>query len=176
MKLINTRFAFTHNSTIGKLTVDNQILCYILEPTDRGLEDSMALEDIQKRKIWGKTAIPTGTYELKLISGAGIFNRFHFLADKYTVTGETGKIPFEIPELQNVKDFSDVLIHPGNYPKDTEGCSLVGGTIETDFVGATPAAFEALRVHCFDAIRAGGVTYTLQRDLTEYQKFLNSEV
>ena len=173
MNLTNTRYEFTENSVIGKLTVDGDFLCYIMEPTDRGLTSSMAIEEIVKRKIQGKTAIPTGTYKLVLVSGAKIWNRFHFLHDKYTVTNEEGKISFEVPELQGIEDFSQVLLHPGNYPKDTEGCSLVGNSVAgPDFIGGTPAAFESLRLKCFEAIRKGEATYTLQRDTVAWQAFL----
>lgn len=172
MKLVNTRYIFTENSTIGKLTVDGQFLCYILEPTDRGLDGSMTLATVLQHKIFGKTAIPTDTYPLLLINGAGIFARFPFLHKEYTITDEPGKIPFYVPELQTVKGFSGVLLHPGNYPHDTEGCSLVGGNIAgADFIGQTPQAFDALRVKCFDAIKAGGVTYTLQREPNAWAAF-----
>lgn len=175
MKLVNTRYIFSPNSTIGKLTVDGEFLCYVMEPTDRGLSSAMPLDEITKLKIWGKTAIPVGIYELKLVSGAPIWDRFHYLHTAYTITNEPGKITFVLPELQGIEDFAQVLIHPGNYPKDTEGCSLVGGDIAgADFIGQTPAAFEALRRTCFAAIAAGGVTYTIQRDNIAYQAHENA--
>ncbi|HNP20299.1 MAG TPA: DUF5675 family protein [Fulvivirga sp.] len=39
--------------------------------------------------------------------------------------------------LNNVPGRSYVLLHPGNYPCDTEGCLLPGSTFDTDFVGGT---------------------------------------
>jgi len=165
MKLLNIRQIFTANSTIGKLFVDGEFLCYVMEPTDRGLESTMDLQTILKMKLYGKTAIPIGIYPLQLISGAGIFGEFPFLKEKYTITGEAGKRPFMVPELQGIKDFDQVLFHPGNYPKDTKGCSLVGDSIiGPDFIGRTDIAFYALEAKCFAAIKAGGVTYEIQRD------------
>jgi hypothetical protein len=174
MNITTTRYLFTDNSVIGKLTVDGEFLLYTMEPTDRGLDSDMQLEEVVKRKIPGKTAIPIGTYKLILVSGAGIWARFHFLHDKYTITEEAGKIPFEVPELQGITDFSQVLLHPGNYPKDTEGCSLVGNSASPDFIGGTPAAFEALRLKCFDAIRKGEATYTITRDEIAWQAHENA--
>ena len=176
MQLTNTRYLFTKNSTIGKLTVDGQFICYILEPYDRGLTGDMTLAAVLQKKVFGHTAIPTDTYPLLLINGAGIFDRFHFLETEYTITDEAGKIPFYVPELQTVKGFSGVLIHPGNYPKDTEGCSLVGGSIAgADFIGQTPQAFDALRIKCFDAIKAGGVSYCVQREPNAWAAFQAAE-
>lgn len=170
MKLVNTRAIFTHNSTIGRLFVDDTFLCYILEPTDRGLDSTMDIEVIKQKKVFGHTAIPTGIYNLQLVSGKLIYDRFHFLKERYTPD------TFMVPELQDVKDYSGVLIHPGNYPKDTEGCSLVGKTIAAvDFIGDTPDAFYELQDKCFAAIKAGGVTYEIKREPNAWSAFIKSQ-
>lgn len=49
-----------------------------------------------------------------------------------------------VPCLQNVKGFTNCEVHPGNYPRDTHGCTLVGYTRLEDFVGESKVAFEAL--------------------------------
>lgn len=49
-----------------------------------------------------------------------------------------------VPVLLNVPDFTGVEIHPGNFPKDTHGCTLVGFEESTDFVGQSDLAFQAL--------------------------------
>jgi hypothetical protein len=51
---------------------------------------------------------------------------------------------FITPRLQNVPNFTDIEIHPGNTPADTLGCCLIGYTRSTDFVGASRAAFADL--------------------------------
>lgn len=86
-----------------------------LEDKDRGLTDTMSLSAIKLRKIFGKTAIPTGTYRVKLTYSTKFASRPW--AKKY------GGL---VPEILNVKGFSGVRIHPGNDQYDTDGCPLVG--------------------------------------------------
>jgi len=49
-----------------------------------------------------------------------------------------------VPCLQNVKGFSGIEIHPGDFPRDTHGCTLVGFTQIVDYVGESRDAFAAL--------------------------------
>ena len=167
MKITNVRSIFTANSVIGKLSIDGVFKCYVLEPFDRGLDSSMSLEEIKAKKILAHTAIPVGEYKLKLISGAPIKARFgKWLEEMYP--GDT----FMVPELQDVKGFEGVLIHPGNFPKDTEGCSLVGQSIAgPDFIGGTPLAFETLQKLTFAEIEKGDVTYEIARDKGAWDAF-----
>lgn len=46
--------------------------------------------------------------------------------------------------LVGVTGFDDVEIHPGNFPKDTHACTLVGSVKGVDFVGHSDEEFEAL--------------------------------
>lgn len=101
--------------TISNVYIDGVFFSNSIEDTDRGLNSSMSLEEVKSKKIYGETAIPTGTYVLKMTYS----NRFgtRVWASKYG-----GKVP----EVLNVKGFSGVRIHPGNTAKDTLGCILVG--------------------------------------------------
>lgn len=51
---------------------------------------------------------------------------------------------FVTPRLTGVPGFTDIEIHPGNFPADTEGCTLVGESRGTDMVGSSRAAFADL--------------------------------
>jgi hypothetical protein len=48
------------------------------------------------------------------------------------------------PHLQDVPGFTEIEIHPGNFPSDTEGCTLVGETRGVDMVGSSRIAFAQL--------------------------------
>ena len=100
MKLRLHRSVLSDRYTIGKLYVDGKYHCDTLEDTDR------ALEAHPDAKIYGKTAIPRGTYDV-IISMSNRFKR-------------------ELPLLKNVPGFDGIRIHPGNTHEDTDGCVLVG--------------------------------------------------
>jgi len=52
----------------------------------------------------------------------------------------------DVPGVEGVDGFSDVEMHPGNFPRDTKACTLVGRTKGPlpDFIGVSKPAFEAL--------------------------------
>ena len=86
-------------------------------------------------KVYGKTCIPRGTYEIKL-----------------TMSRRFRKV---MPLLIDVEWFSGVRIHKGNKPEDTEGCLLVGTTnvSETDdWIGGSKIAYDRLLVKMEEAI------------------------
>ena len=101
--------------TIGRMMVGSIVTSDTLEDKDRGLTSDMSLAAIKLRKIFGKTAIPTGTYRVKLTYSTKFASRSW--AKKY------GGL---VPEILDVKGFSGVRIHPGNDQYATEGCPLVG--------------------------------------------------
>lgn len=101
--------------TIGKMYVDGKVFSDTMEDKDRGLKDSMPLSEITKKKIYGETAIPYGTYEVKMTHSSRFSSRPW--GKKYG-----GKVP----EILNVKGYSGVRIHPLNTAKDTLGCIGVG--------------------------------------------------
>lgn len=101
------------NYTIGLLSIDGELVCNTLEDRDRGLDDSMTLQEINRRKVKGKTAIPTGRYEIVL---------FWSSKRKNARYARDGKIPM----LTRVRGFSYIEIHSGNTENDTEGCILCG--------------------------------------------------
>lgn len=102
--------------TIGKLYVNGIYECDTLEDTDRGLTEDSPLSEIQSKKVYGETAIPTGTYKIDMNTVSPKFK------DRSWAKFCGGKLP----RLINVPGYSGVLIHVGNKPADTLGCILVG--------------------------------------------------
>jgi Family of unknown function (DUF5675) len=60
-----------------------------------------------------------------------------------------------MPEVLDVPNRSNIRIHWGNYPKDTEGCILVGLTYSTDFIGQSILAFTKLYTQIIQAVQNG---------------------
>ena len=101
--------------TISRLYVNGELFgCNTLEDADRGLSQDMHLEEIKKKKAYGQTAIPRGSYECV-----------------YTYSNRFKKM---LPLLLNVKGFEGIRIHSGNSSKDTEGCILVGLNLKKGMV------------------------------------------
>ena len=101
--------------TISRLYVNGELFgCNALEDSDRGLRQDMQLEEIKKKKVYGQTAIPRGSYECV-----------------YTYSNRFKKM---LPLLLNVKGFEGIRIHSGNSAKDTEGCILVGLNLKKGMV------------------------------------------
>lgn len=106
MEILLQRVAKKDKYTIGKLYINDQYFCDTLEDTDRGLTQSMTEQQIKSKKVYGETAIPTGTYRI-VISYSNRFKK-------------------QMPLLLNVPGFSGIRIHTGNTEKDSLGCILVG--------------------------------------------------
>lgn len=101
--------------TIGILYIDGVRFSETLEDKDRGLRDDMGESTIKAIKVYGKTAIPTGTYNI-------IMSKSTKFADRVWGKKYKGKVL----EIQNVKGFSGVRIHPLNTAADSLGCIGVG--------------------------------------------------
>jgi len=118
MELLLERRARRATYTIGWLYVNGVKFCETLEDTDRGLTSDMPLSEIRRKKVYGQTAIPTGTYEITL----------NVLSPRYSKKNSYREITAGgyMPRLVNVKGFDGVLVHGGNKTEDTYGCLLVG--------------------------------------------------
>ena len=127
---------------IGNL-YDNKgnLICNTLEDTDRMLDWNMSTTTIKDIKVFGKTAIPTGTYEIT-----------------YTYSP---KFKCNMPLLNNVKGYLGVRIHPGNGPEDTEGCILVGKNNVVGKVTQSRATFMKLNDIIKAHIKSGEKVYII---------------
>lgn len=120
MELRLKRIARREKYTIGKLYVDGKYFCDTIEDKDRGLKQSMDLEEILKRKVYGETAIPSGTYDVDMDTPSGKY-QLKAVNDKYYE-----KYCRHMPRIRNIKGYSGVLIHPGTDENSTLGCLIVG--------------------------------------------------
>lgn len=116
MKLLLKRIAKKDTYTIGKLYVDGKYVADTLEDCDRGLRQDMSLEEIKRIKVYGQTAIPTGTYKVDMNTVSPKFK------DRSWAKPWKGKLP----RLIDVPGYEGVLIHVGNQAQDSLGCVLVG--------------------------------------------------
>ena len=116
MELKVKRKAFEKDYTIGDLYIDGKFFSNTIEDCDRGLTQDMPLEEIKAKKVYGKTAIPTGTYEIDMNTISPKFK------DRSWAKPYGGKLP----RLIGVKGFEGVLLHVGNTASNSSGCLLVG--------------------------------------------------
>ena len=112
MKLTLKRAEPSANSMLGELFVDGVFECYTLEDIKR------------KEKVFGDTAIPSGTYVVII----NLSNRFKKL----------------MPLLLSVPNFEGIRIHKGNTAIDTHGCILVGAKKGIDSIGNSALAYARL--------------------------------
>ena len=108
MRLELKRIAKREDYTIGRLYVDGEYFCDTLEDKVRDLT--------RETKVYGKTAIPEGTYEVTL----------RIQSPRFSQKKQYDFCKGYLPRLLGVPSFEGVLIHVGNTAADTDGCILVG--------------------------------------------------
>lgn len=136
--------------TIGNLYVDGEWFCNALEDKDRGLSQTMPLEEIKETKVYGETAIPTGRYEVRMDIVSPKYNGVKWYKDNFG-----GRMP----RLESVKGFSGILIHSGNTALDSNGCILVGMNKAKGKVLDSRATFQKLWNILEQARKAGKTIY-----------------
>ena len=124
MEIRVKRIARKDGYTIGKMYINGAYFCDTLEDTDRGLSDSMQVNEVLAKKRNGITAIPIGKYDV-ILTFSPKFKRV-------------------LPLLLNVKCYEGVRIHHGNTQASTEGCLLVGENKERGKVLNSRATLEKL--------------------------------
>lgn len=106
MELLIDRKWKKDSYTIGKLYINGEYFCDTLEDVDRNLTSEMSITEIKNKKVYGKTAVPTGLYTIL-----------------YTYSPKYKRL---MPLVDNVKGFSGIRIHSGNTAEDSLGCILLG--------------------------------------------------
>lgn len=116
MELKLNRIFLGSSATIGELLVNDKHLCDTLEDRVRP----------EGEKVYGKTAIPEGTYEVKLTHSP----RFKRI----------------LPEILNVPNFSGIRIHSLNKAEESEGCIGVGewNGKDTNWISNSRKTFDKL--------------------------------
>lgn len=105
MNVVLQRLFVRDGAQIGMLGVDEAPLCFTLEDEPRAV------------KVPGQTCIAAGRYELKLRTFGGLYEKYRL------------RFPWNEPGmlwLQDVPNFTDVMMHCGANKEDTAGCVLVG--------------------------------------------------
>ena len=128
MKLTIKRTITRNNYTLGELYIDGQFFCSTLEDKDRGLTQSMSVEQIKSMKVPGETAIPKGTYKVTLDIVSPKFSKYPF----YMEVCE-GKLP----RLIDVKGYEGVLIHVADgIKRDSllQGCIGIGNLSSEEYL------------------------------------------
>ena len=145
MKLDVVRTQFGADATNGMLFIDGVFECYTLE------------DEVRDVKVMHETAIPLGEYEIKYRTVGGWFTREKARYDKKFGAGWfKGML-----ELQDVPNFTYVLIHSGNTDESTSACLLLGNTQQDldmgkdGFIGSSRLAYESFYPKVRDALDAG---------------------
>lgn len=149
MELKVKRKAKRETYVIGDLSIDEVFFSNTLEDTDRGLTSDMSDEQIKEIKQKGITAIPTGRYKVVMNVQSPKFSKYkqYEFCKGY------------LPRLIDVPGYEGVLIHIGNYPKDTDGCILVGKNTVKGAVMNSTATFKKLYDILKNADEAGEDIY-----------------
>lgn len=138
MQLFLKRKWFSPESSIGELSIAGLAFkCFTLEDPVR-----------EGPKIYGRTAIPAGTYQI--------------------VINKSGKFKRLMPLLLDVPGFGGIRIHTGNTARDTDGCILVGRTRGLDWIGRSRDAYDELFAILTAALDSGERVYiTIENQIEE---------
>lgn len=134
MELRVKRVALKSDYTIGRLYVNGEYVCDTLE------------DAVRDTKIYGKTAIPCGTYKITMDVVSPKFK------DRSWAKPYDGKLP----RLIDVPNYEGVLIHVGNTAEDTSGCLLVGqNRVVGKLVNSTQTFMSLMEKHLIPAKNRG---------------------
>lgn len=116
MEIVLKRLYKKDNYTIGKLYINGEFFCDTLEDKVRDLNKDGDLNDEGEGKVYGKTAIPYGKYEVTM----------KVQSPKYSQRASYAWCKGYLPRLLNVPHFEGILIHSGNDATQSAGCILIG--------------------------------------------------
>lgn len=146
MKLTVLRYNSQDDFTQGLLFIDGKFECHTIEDEQRTL------------KVHSETAIPNGTYEIKLRTEG----KFH--------QNYSGKFPLfhkGMLHVTNVPGFEYILIHIGNDDDDTAGCLLVGRGAGYDSIIESTIAYEKMYKKIIPELLAGRKVFIEYKNYSE---------
>lgn len=146
MKITVKREFFSDTETLGSMFINDKFFCYTLEDFDRKLQSNQSSSEIAFKKIYGRTAIPSGEYRMIL----SLSNRFKRI----------------MPEVLNVKGFAGIRIHGGNTHENTEGCILVA---KNRYVNK-PSTFGKIVVNWIQGTTETQLTREIQKAIDKNEK------
>jgi hypothetical protein len=129
VKLTVVRTQFGTDATNGLLFIDGIFECYTLE------------DQYQAVKVMHETCIPEGTYDIKLRKTGGFHAKY---SERYK------NAHYGMLHIQDVPNFTYILIHTGNTDEHTSGCLIVGETqqdleVSKDgFIGSSTVAYKKM--------------------------------
>ena len=129
MKLQVVRHQFGKDATNGMLFIDGIFECYTLE------------DQYQAVKVMHETCIPEGTYDINFRKTGGFHAKY---SERYQ------NAHYGMLHIQDVPNFTYILIHTGNTDEHTSGCLIVGETQQDldlgkdGFVGQSVKAYKAM--------------------------------
>jgi len=129
VKLTVVRTQFGTDATNGLLFIDGIFECYTLE------------DQYQAVKVMHETCIPEGTYDIKFRKTGGFHAKY---SERYK------NAHYGMLHIQDVPNFTYILIHTGNTDEHTSGCLIVGETqqdleISKDgFIGSSTVAYKKM--------------------------------
>lgn len=135
--------------THGRMYLDEcGFFCWTLEDEDRGLSQEMPLATIKARKKYGQTAIPKGTYRVRMDT----------ISPKLKDRAYAKKYGGRLPRLENVPGWEGVLIHPFNLPSESYGCiapGMLNGSIRGRIFESTKAFYDLMDFYLEPAYQRG---------------------
>ena len=147
MKLLLDRKWKKETYTIGQLFINGKFFANTCEDKDRHLDQSMPISKIRQVKVAAKTAIPTGTYSIRM----DVISPKYSLKPWYVTHCHGARLP----RLEDVPGWSGVLIHAGNTAADSAGCLLVGKNDVVGMVTDSKATFLRLYDKMYEAYKRG---------------------
>lgn len=117
MKVLVKRIFSNNRYTIAHVYVDGTYVCDSIEDTDRGWHSGMSDAWIRNNKVYAKSAIPVGTYNLTL----------NVVSPKFVQKAYYKKFcGGRLPRILNVPGFDGILMHRGATERDSAGCIILG--------------------------------------------------